>query len=55
MREQASELLNAPAPETLGGLCDRSILALLIGCGLRRAEDPRASRSIRFSSARGAG
>ena len=38
VREQASELLNAPAPETLGGLCDRSILALLIGCGLRRAE-----------------
>jgi site-specific recombinase XerD len=38
MREQASELLNAPNPETLGGKRDRAILALLIGCGLRRAE-----------------
>jgi integrase/recombinase XerD len=38
VREQASELLNAPDPETLGGLRDRAILALLIGCGLRRAE-----------------
>jgi len=32
------ELLNTPDPETLGGLRDRAILALLIGCGLRRAE-----------------
>ena len=38
MREQASELLNAPDPKTLGGLRDRAILALLVGCGLRRAE-----------------
>ena len=38
VREQASELLNAPNPKTLGGLRDRAILALLIGCGLRRAE-----------------
>ena len=38
VRDQASELLNAPDPETLGGLRDRAILALLIGCGLRRAE-----------------
>jgi site-specific recombinase XerD len=38
VREQASELLNAPDPETLGGLRDRAILAFLIGCGLRRAE-----------------
>jgi integrase len=38
IREQASELLNAPDPETLGGLRDRAILALLVGCGLRRAE-----------------
>jgi site-specific recombinase XerD len=38
VREHASELLNAPDAGTLGGLCDRAILALLIGCGLRRAE-----------------
>ena len=38
VREQASELLNAPDPKTRGGLRDRAILALLIGCGLRRAE-----------------
>ena len=38
VREQASELLNAPDPKTLGGLRDRAILALLVGCGLRRAE-----------------
>jgi site-specific recombinase XerD len=38
MGPQATELLNAPDPDTLGGLRDRAILALLIGCGLRRAE-----------------
>jgi integrase len=38
IREQANELLNAPDPETLGGLRDRAILALLVLCGLRRAE-----------------
>ena len=38
LREQANELLNAPAPETLKGLRDRALLALLIGCGLRRSE-----------------
>jgi integrase/recombinase XerD len=38
VREQASELLNAPNPETLGGLRDRAILALLVLCGLRCAE-----------------
>lgn len=38
VREQASELLNAPDSKTLGGLRDRAILALLLGCGLRRAE-----------------
>jgi hypothetical protein len=32
------ELPNTPDPETLGGPRDRAILALLIGCGLRRAE-----------------
>ena len=38
LREQANELLNAPDPTTLKGKRDRAILALLIGCGLRRAE-----------------
>ncbi len=37
-KEQASELLNAPDPETLKGLRDRAMLALLLGCGLRRTE-----------------
>lgn len=38
MKEQANALLNAPSPSTLKGKRDRAILALLIGCGLRRAE-----------------
>ena len=38
MKEQANALLIAPAPATLKGKRDRAILALLIGCGLRRAE-----------------
>ncbi len=38
MKEQANDLLNAPDPKTLTGLRDRAILALLLGCGLRRAE-----------------
>ncbi len=37
-REQAQELLNAPDTSTLKGLRDRAILAVLIGCGLRRSE-----------------
>ena len=37
-KEQANDLLNAPNPKTLSGKRDRAILALLIGCGLRRAE-----------------
>ncbi len=37
-REQASELLNAPDPLTLKGKRDRAMLALLLGCGLRRTE-----------------
>jgi integrase len=36
--EEASALLNAPDPATLKGTRDRAILALLLGCGLRRAE-----------------
>jgi site-specific recombinase XerD len=38
LKEQASELLQAPDPATLKGKRDRAILALLLGCGLRRAE-----------------
>ncbi len=37
-KEQANDLLNSPSPKTLIGKRDRAILALLIGCGLRRAE-----------------
>jgi len=37
-KEQANELLNAPNSKTLTGKRDRAILALLLGCGLRRAE-----------------
>jgi site-specific recombinase XerD len=37
-REQAQMWLSAPNPRTLKGLRDRALLAVLIGCGLRRAE-----------------
>jgi site-specific recombinase XerD len=37
-REQAQMWLSAPDPRTLKGLRDRALLAVLIGCGLRRAE-----------------
>jgi site-specific recombinase XerD len=37
-REQAQMWLNAPDTVTLKGLRDRALLAVLIGCGLRRAE-----------------
>jgi site-specific recombinase XerC len=35
---QAQSLLNAPDATTLRGLRDRAILAVLLGCGLRRSE-----------------
>ena len=38
VKDQANALLNAPDARTLTGLRDRAILALLLGCGLRRAE-----------------
>ena len=38
VRQQAQQLLDAPDINTLKGLRDRAILALLLGCGLRRAE-----------------
>lgn len=37
-KEQASAMLNAPSPETLKGLRDRAILAVMLGAGLRREE-----------------
>jgi integrase/recombinase XerD len=37
-RDQASRLLTLPDPETMKGKRDRAILALLLGCGLRRDE-----------------
>lgn len=37
-KQDAQKMLNAPDTDTLKGLRDRAILALLIGCGLRRAE-----------------
>ena len=37
-REQASAMLNAPDTETIKGLRDRAILAIMLGCGLRREE-----------------
>lgn len=37
-RDQARALLNAPDPASLKGKRDRAILALLIGCALRRGE-----------------
>lgn len=37
-KQQAQELLQAPDTDMLKGLRDRAILALLLGCGLRRAE-----------------
>jgi hypothetical protein len=36
--QQAQKLLNAPEPTTANGLRDRAILAVLLGCGLRRSE-----------------
>lgn len=36
--EQAEKLLNMPSGETLRGRRDRAILAVLLGCGLRREE-----------------
>jgi integrase/recombinase XerD len=38
VKDQANALVNAPSPDTLAGKRDRAILALLVGCGLRRAE-----------------
>ena len=37
-RDQAQKLIEAPDSSTLKGTRDRALLALLVGCGLRRAE-----------------
>ncbi len=37
-KAQAAEMINAPDIETLKGKRDRAILAVMIGCGLRREE-----------------
>jgi len=37
-KEDAQKWLNAPDVKTLKGVRDRAVLAVLIGCGLRRAE-----------------
>lgn len=37
-KDEAQELLNAPKVETLKGLRDRAILAVMLGAGLRRSE-----------------
>jgi site-specific recombinase XerD len=42
--EQSRKLLQSPPTETVRGKRDRAILALLIGCGLRRAELVRLKR-----------
>ena len=36
--QQAQKLLNAPDVSTKKGLRDRAMLAVLLGCGLRRSE-----------------
>jgi site-specific recombinase XerD len=36
--QQAEELINSPDSQTLKGKRDRALLAVLIGCGLRRSE-----------------
>jgi len=37
-KKQTQDLILAPDPRTLKGLRDRAVLALLVGCGLRRSE-----------------
>jgi site-specific recombinase XerD len=37
-RDQAERLINAPEMATLKGKRDRALLAVMIGCGLRRNE-----------------
>lgn len=37
-KDETQKWQNAPDTKTLKGVCDRALLAILIGCGLRRAE-----------------
>jgi integrase len=53
-REQARELLAVPDRSTLKGKRDYLILAILVGCALRR-EDWPGSMSILSSCGKGAG
>jgi len=53
-KEEAQMWLNAPDIKTLKGVRDRALLAVLIGCGLRRAEAAILSVST-FSSAKDGG
>lgn len=41
--EQAQQLINAPDANTIVGLRDRALLAVMLGCGLRRMEVSRLS------------
>lgn len=43
---QAKDLLRSPSEESLIGKRDRAILALLLGCGLRRSEAAQLSWNI---------
>ncbi len=45
-REQAESLISAPDQTTRRGSRDRALLAVLIGCGLRRGKPPRFPSSI---------
>ena len=50
---QAQSLLNAPDITTLRGLRNRAILAVLLGCGLRRSEVAALTRhSARYNRSR---
>ena len=40
-REQAQALINAPNIKTFKGMRDRAVLAIMVGCGLRRSEVSR--------------
>jgi len=42
---QAQALLNAPDIATVKGMRDRAIIAVLLGCGLRRSEVAHLRRS----------
>ena len=49
---QAQSLLNAPDINKVRGLRDRAIIAVLLGCGLRRVRDRRADVRARSAARR---